>query len=88
MSNPESIFHVFDTCEKLKPLGKITSQAVNFLKLRVNLFLDFVNVKVILGQKLLKIVIYLNSIKLFNMENKILIWTPELDLLSFVYYNI
>ena len=60
---PESIFHVFGTCEKLKPLWKIASQTVNeltsatnfdFLKLRLNLILDFVNVKVNLRPKLFK----------------------------------
>ena len=73
---PESIFHVFGTCEKLKSLWKIASQSVNeltsatnfdFLKLRVNLILDFVNVKVNLRPKLFKTVIYFNSIINFSI---------------------
>ena len=80
---PESIFHVFGSCEKLKPLWEIASQTVremtninnfDFLKLRVNFYLDFVNVKCKLNQDHLNMLIYFNSIinySIWKMRNEI-----------------
>ncbi len=79
---PESIFHVFGSCEKLKVLWKIASIAIenvtnkhmDMQNLRINLLLDFVKVNLNMNRKFEKMVVYFNSIinfSIWKMRNQI-----------------
>ena len=79
---PESIFHVFGSCEKLRVLWKIvngtienvTGLPVDFGILRINLIVDLVNVRLGTNRKYDKMLIYFNSIinyTLWKIRNEI-----------------
>ena len=79
---PESIFHLFGTCEKLKELWTIASETVHFLTgrnfdfgyLRINLILDLVSVNLNGFNKFEKMLIYFNSIinhSIWKLRNQI-----------------
>ena len=67
---PESTFHMFGPCEKLKVLWKIASETifhvtniyVNFEFLRKNHYLDMVNVNLGKNEQLERILIYFNTV--------------------------
>ena len=67
---PESIFHMFGTCEKLKIIWKIASETVlsltgkpfEFADIRKNLMLDLVCVNLGKDNKFEKLLIYVNTV--------------------------
>ena len=67
---PESIFHIFGTCEKLGPIWKVASETIlavthkqfDFADIRKNLMLDLVCVNVGSDRKFEKLLIYLNTV--------------------------
>ena len=74
---PESIYHIFGTCEKIQVLWDVASETVkslcninvDFRYLRNNLKMDFVDVNIGKNEDIVKVLIYLNSVIHFS------IWT-------------
>ena len=72
---PESIFHVFGSCERLKVLWKIANatienvanKQIDLLNLRVNSMLDFVKVNLNVNGTMGKMLVYFNSIINFSI---------------------
>ena len=79
---PESIFHLFGTCEKLQKIWNMISEAVfcvtqkqfDFVELRKNLLVDLVSVNLGKDSKVENFLIYLNSVvnySIWKVRNEI-----------------